>query len=278
MKKDKIVPGYKFSELTVIQRTADKRHGYTVWLCRCSCGKELCLDTRYLQRKTIKDCGCITRLKPGRRDLTNMRFGKLVCLEPVDEQVVRGQTSWLCQCDCGKISIAATGQLLAGYKKSCGCLSHPPLKDFIGRKFGKLTVTEYSGKVAGMHRWKCICECGKETVVGQTLLQTGKTQSCGCLSTEGFVERLNLHDGTSIAVLERTAKSLLKSNKSGYAGVYQDEKTEKWRAQITFKGKTHYLGSFSEKDDAIEARQRAEETMHKKFLRDYYQKTEKNDN
>ena len=231
------------------------------------------MDTRLIQRETKKDCGCITKLKPGRRDLTNKRFGKLICISPVDEPSVGEQTSWLCQCDCGNTCIAGTSQLINGYKKSCGCLSHPPLKEFIGKKFGRLTVTEYAGKVAGMHRWKCLCECGKETVVGQTLLQTGKTQSCGCLSNDKLVERLKLHEGSSVALLERLAKGPTKSNTSGYRGVYQNKKSEKWIAQITFKGKTHYLGSFTNIEDAINARDKAE-AMHKEFINDYYMKLE----
>ena len=31
-----------------------------------------------------------------------------------------------------------------------------------------------------MYRWRCLCDCGKESIVGQTLLQSGKTKSCGC--------------------------------------------------------------------------------------------------
>ena len=29
--------------------------------------------------------------------------------------------------------------------------------------------------------WKCRCDCGKETIVGQPLPQAGKTKRCGCL-------------------------------------------------------------------------------------------------
>ena len=49
---------------------------------------------------------------------------------------------------------------------------------------GQLTVIEYAGKRAGMHRWKCVCDCGNETIVGQTLLQTGKTKSYGCIQKD----------------------------------------------------------------------------------------------
>ena len=68
----------------------------------------------------------------------------------------------------------------------------------MGQRFGKLTVLEYAGKHSGMHRWKCLCDCGNETIVGQTLLQTGKTKSCGCLQAKVYIQNLKLCEGTSI--------------------------------------------------------------------------------
>lgn len=100
--RDCIGIGYRVGKLTVEAPTQERRNGYIVWTCRCDCGGEIRLNTRRLPRGTVTDCGCVSRVKPGR-----------------------------------------------------------------------LTVTEYAGKRDGMHRWKCICDCGNETVVGQTLLQTG---------------------------------------------------------------------------------------------------------
>ena len=51
--------------------------GYTIWVCRCDCGGEILLDTRCFQRGTITDCGCISGVRPGRKDIAGMGFGKL---------------------------------------------------------------------------------------------------------------------------------------------------------------------------------------------------------
>ena len=255
--------------LTVEEATEQRKGGYIVWRCRCRCGGEILLDTRCLKRGTVKDCGCISRTHPGQRDITGERFGKLVAVSPTGERDARGSTIWLCRCDCGSMVKAELGQLTAGYRKSCGCLSHPPIKDFIGKRFGQLTVLEYAGKYAGMHRWRCRCDCGNETVVGQTLLQNGKTKSCGCLQAAIYKENLELVDGTSVAIL-RTVKSgrLFKSNTSGYNGVYYNRKRGRWVAQITFKGKKKHLGSFDNLTDAVKARQWAEE-VYDEFLAQY---------
>lgn len=274
MKKDVSRPhicvGYKVGHLTVEKATDKKHSGYTVWNCRCDCGGEILLDTRYLQRGTVTDCGCITKVKPGQRDLTGARFGRLVCIESTMERSKNGGVIWRCRCDCGNECLAVSRQLLSGYKKSCGCWGHPPLKEYIGVRFGQLTVIEYAGKKAGMHRWKCRCDCGKETIVGQTLLQSGKTKSCGCLQSTIIMENLKLCEGTSVTMLEAIKNRRISSNQSGYTGVYQNKKNGKWVAQITFKGKTYYLGSYERLEDAVKARQRGEE-MHDGFLTWYYQ-------
>lgn len=203
-------------------------------------------------------------------DLTGMRFGKLVCVEPSKEKRQKGETLWVCRCDCGNICLASIHQLRSGYKKSCGCLSHPPLKEFVGKRFGKLTVTAYAGKKDGMHRWKCICDCGHETVVGQTLLQNGITKSCGCLKADQLRKNLQMVDGTSITCISKNrSREPIASNTSGYNGVYKMKKTGKWVAQITFKKKTYYIGSYSDINDALAARREGEK-MYDDFLEWYY--------
>ena len=157
--------GWQVGRLTVTAPTDQRKNGYMVWVCRCDCGGEIRLDTRCLQRGTVTDCGCRTRVRPGQRDITGMRFGLLTAIEPTG-QTANGSVVWRCGCDCGGQVCAPLHQLTAGYRKSCGCLGRPPRKDYIGKRFGRLTVTAYAGKRAGMHRWRCLCDCGNETVVG----------------------------------------------------------------------------------------------------------------
>ncbi len=167
---------------------------------------------------------------------------------------------WQCRCDCGREVLAESSQLVSGKRKSCGCLGHPQLKDFAGRRFGRLTVLEYAGKVSGMHRWRCICDCGRETVVGQSLLQSGRTKSCGCLRALTYRDNLQLVEGTFItALLVAKEGRLIKSNKSDHNGVYLDKKRGLWVAQITFQGKTRYLGAYVQLEQAVKARQQGEQ-------------------
>src|SRR5574344_527323 len=56
-----------------------------------------------------------------RVDLTNQRFGRLLVLSKYDV-VGKGETRWLCQCDCGNKCVVSRGGLKGGKTQSCGCL------------------------------------------------------------------------------------------------------------------------------------------------------------
>ena len=67
------------------------------------------------------------------------------------------------------------------------------MMDLTGQRYGRLTVLEEAEPVVypngrKVRRWKCLCDCGKETVVRHGGLRIGTTQSCGCLHREMFGE------------------------------------------------------------------------------------------
>lgn len=57
------------------------------------------------------------------------------------------------------------------------------LIDISGGKFNNLLVVErdYNGK-PGKAYWKCLCDCGNETIVSGSNLRNGSVKSCGCLN------------------------------------------------------------------------------------------------
>lgn len=63
------------------------------------------------------------------------------------------------------------------------------MKDISGEKFGLLTAIEPVG-TNKYHKvmWKCVCECGKETVAVGCDLRSGTVKSCGCLHSEAAAE------------------------------------------------------------------------------------------
>ena len=75
-----------------------------------------------------------------------------------------------------------------------------PRQDLTNQTFGYLTPFEY---IKG-GKWKCRCQCGKETIVDTRNLKSGHTQSCGCkkLETKNVYDMSNFED-ENIKVLER---------------------------------------------------------------------------
>ena len=142
-------------------------------------------------------------------------------------------------------------------------------KDITGNRYGKLValyaVSESYGDY-GATVWRCRCDCGKEVNVTYSGLLSGNNKSCGCLKEESqknLTERLELVDGTCVDWLEK--RKMRTDNKSGHKGVFR-KKSGRYSASIGFKKKVFYLGTFDTCEEAIEAREKAEEKIFGSFL------------
>lgn len=126
---------------------------------------------------------------PNKKDLTNVRFGRLTALQPTKERK-DGSVVWECQCDCGKVTLISAKQLRRG-TQSCGCLQKEVVgkiraKDISNQKFGKLTaIKPLEERKHGSIVWECLCDCGNKHFVSAENLLNGNTKSCGCLHSVG---------------------------------------------------------------------------------------------
>lgn len=66
----------------------------------------------------------------------------------------------------------------------------------------------------------------------------------------------NLSDKTNL--MNSRNQGVKANNKSGVVGVFWCNTNQKWCAQIRVAGKCHHLGHFSQKEDAVKARQEGE--------------------
>lgn len=232
-----------------------------MWKCRCDCGKEFLVDARELKTGLVQSCGCEPSAGQNIKNLTGMRFGKLTVLGKSGNRAKDRNPLWLCRCDCGKEVEATKRKLVTGNLSSCGCGRKPPLKGWIGKRFGRVVVLEYAGKENDRHMWRCRCDCGREFTANQSNLQDGQTTSCGCKQKE----RTGLHfaEGTFVEGIQ--SQTISRANTSGVRGVYFNKRRGKWVAQIMFKGKCYYLGGYDKLEDAAKARARGEE-MFDDFL------------
>lgn len=126
--------------------------------------------------------------------------------------------------------------------------------------------------------WHCRCSCGNELDLSYKDLMYSNLKSCGCQKKEhdqalhGF---LNHIDGTSLEMLG--SKKLPANNTTGHKGVYLIK--GKYVAKLVFRKKAYYLGVYDNIEDAILAREDAEEAVFQTALPFYeaYNRKAKND-
>lgn len=139
-----------------------------------------------------------------KKDYNGQRFGRLVVIgegEPLITKSGKKRRRLLCQCDCGRQTVAQPSNLVHGSVRSCGCIASEVSRELIrklgednrldisNQKFGRLTAIEpVESDVPGGVTWRCICDCGKETYVKVKDLRNGGTKSCGCLRDEKIAE------------------------------------------------------------------------------------------
>ena len=149
-----------------------------------------------------------------------------------------------------------------------------PRKDITGKRYGMLTAISPTGEVDsyGNAYWNCKCDCGNTIVVSLRNLRNKQTKSCGCLKTLngkklGTITRNHCVDGSDPYKLYGDKPR--KNNKSGYRGVSLNKRTNRYAADITFKGKRHHLGEFDTAEEAHDAYLKAKEELHEPYLKDF---------
>lgn len=149
------------------------------------------------------------------------------------------------------------------------------LHKITGQKFGKLTALKPTDKRTKDRSiiWLCQCDCGKEKLVSSTKLISGDLISCGCLrpevSRKALIKAKSKNNvlGTNIGLIKK--KTLRSDNSSGVTGVRWNKLKGKWISRIYFQGKEHYIGTYKNFIDAVDARKNAEQKFFGEFLEQY---------
>jgi hypothetical protein len=82
------------------------------------------------------------------------------------------------------------------------------VQDLVGKRFSRLLVLSLaSNRLYGKRLWRCLCDCGKETLSPAGNLRSGDKKSCGCL----------LRETMPVRGRENLARSLLKRRGLRYA-------------------------------------------------------------
>jgi len=273
-----IQPGMQFSRWTVLERSPENEKR---WLCRCECGTERYVAEKSLRYGESKSCGCL-RLENSRNacahDLVGKVFGELTVTGKAEHQRENGGIWWHCTCSCGAEYEVPGTLLVIGKRTTCGGKIHEKprsIADISGKRIGRLVALYPTTKrdSKGFVIWHCRCDCGNEVDVSYNCLLYSGTKSCGCQRKENDQELrqfLTHVDGTCINSIQ--SKKLPSDNTTGYRGVYFTN--GKYIAKIVFQKRPYFLGTFSQIEDAAEARAEAEETLFGGAL-EFYAKWQK---
>lgn len=167
----------------------------TLWRCTCDCGNTVSVSKTDLS-KTARDCGCGNYRKAIPKEVViGERIGRLIVQEELPKR--DRYTFYRVVCDCGTVKDVNRSSLISRATMSCGCLRKEVRKGYakpstpIGFVAGRLTVLEVFDTTP--IRCRCLCDCGKETIVNKGSLLSGATKSCGCLHIELVGARRRTH-------------------------------------------------------------------------------------
>lgn len=233
------------------------------------------------------------------RDLTGQKIGMLTVIGR-DNDSQDGKVRWLCKCDCGnpKLKSITTSNLSNHKTRSCGCIFTEMLHkrkkhntyDLSG-EYGIGYTSNVNSKnenvfyfdLEDYEKIKDYCWCFKgDDYLTTTILKDDETRSSIMmhqliLPTEnGYMpdhihgkESRNDNRKSNLRIVTKSQNAmnqgLRSDNRSGVRGVYWNEHANMWIADIQKDGKRHYLGVFSNFNDAVNARKEAE----KKYFGEY---------
>lgn len=226
-------------------------------------------------------------------DLTGKRFGRLTVLHRV-ENTKAGQSQWMCKCDCGTQLVVAGQSLRNGRSKSCGCKRAETAK----KRLKKFNEYRLNGNVVYVK----LSNTDREMIVDEDVWNAGAKDFCWYLTRAGYAatqipgQRSNtlFHvyafpdcpdglvrdhiDGNKLNNVRENMRfitqqnnvrnrTLRSKNKSGRIGVVWSKRDNKWMAKIKTDGKEIHLGSFAKLEDAVKAREDAEEKYFGEYRR-----------
>jgi len=208
------------------------------------------------------------------KDLTGMKFGRLLVISQQGwKQQSNGKRKplWLCQCDCGRRTVAQSGNL-GRSTNSCGCIKSEEMRSKL-TKHGNLNHPIYGSwqamkqrcynpKMKAYHNYggRGITVCDRWLDSFENFLEDMGERPAGMtldrINNDGNYEPSNCKWSVRAEQSYNQRKSSL--NKSGKTGVQWESRRKKWKATISFNGVKITLGYFTELQQAIDIRKENE--------------------
>ena len=123
-------------------------------------------------------------------DITGKQYGEWTVLRKY-EGSKHNNPKWVCRCSCGVEKPVLTYALVHGISKNCGSPIH---MEYIGKKYGSLTVLPKWERRGNRIYFLCKCDCGVEKYIAIHHLIEGKSSSCGCKRRQMTIDRNTKHN------------------------------------------------------------------------------------
>lgn len=214
---------------------------------------------------SIKSCGCRKHFtsaenacKMGQQNYGKYKeniagkvFGELTVVKPTNQRDYDGNILWKCQCSCGEgVRLASYKSLRTGHVKYCSkCNRIRQAQKYIGKKFGKLTITSIisdknkRAENGGLY-CRAVCDCSpdkKLEIPLNYITRENGQQSCGkCTISKGENKIKNILLANSIYFVQQ--ESFSKAIKSPYGGFCKfDFYLPNQNTVIEYNGEQHYF-------------------------------------
>lgn len=246
----KIEIGDIFGRLTVIKKgngLVDKTgHKFGTWVCQCSCENETIVEIRTtsLTMGSTQSCGCLQREKfPNHNfdSVTNQFKSKYGNTYDLTGEYGKGYTTTGDEFLFDLEDYDLIKQYIWNTKKDS--------RNKEDSAYWYAVSGNQNNERVWMHR--LVTHCPPDKVV------------------DHFNHKTLDNRKENLRVCERAENSqsqrLRPDNTSGHKGVYWDKSRNKWMANIMAFGQYHYLGRYEKYEDAVAAREAAEEKYFKEF-------------
>lgn len=110
--------GRSFGVLTIVDEAHAMSRGRRRWECLCECGRACIVDHQSLRNGNTTRCN---ECGPRRPKVTVGDRFRMLTVVSRERNNQRGNSRWLCRCDCGDQIAVGARHLIDGRQVSCGC-------------------------------------------------------------------------------------------------------------------------------------------------------------
>lgn len=237
--------GKKYGRLTVLSYS-HKEHSHSHWLCKCDCGEDVVKSISYLNKSKYLMCDqCMhsyTKKDKKVKEKSYIPFENIAYQTKDNSINVKGEFAIV---NDKIIMDKADLEEILKYKR------------YISISSGGYPYINWKGRELFLHRHFVGLpqEFDKET---QLISEHINGNRLDCRR-----ENLRICHKTKNAINCK----IYKTNKSGHKGISWNPKLNKWQVNLQYNKKNHYLGVYSNIEDAIKVRKEAEEKYYGDFNR-----------